>query len=74
MTGHTGMFRPHHMYGEAYEGNGDPQGTDGFYFIVEGADIEVGGRLSGYVSREQFNWLANLMGLPPLPDEKDVAP
>lgn len=71
---HTGMFRPKKMYAEPYEGNGDPDGVDGFYFSVEGRDLDIGGSLSGYVSREQFNWLAGLLGTPPLPDDQRSQP
>jgi hypothetical protein len=63
----TVMFRPKRMYGEPYDGNGDPEGVDGFYFTIEGANEDVGGSLSGYLSREQFNWLAERIGTPVLP-------
>lgn len=67
-TSHTGMLRPDPDYGEPHEDNGKAGETDGFYFVLAGTPDE-GGRLSGYVTREQFSWLATRLGLPPLSDE-----
>jgi hypothetical protein len=69
-SSHTGMFRPRRMYAEPYEENGAPDMVDGFYFSVEGTDPNIGGSLTGFLSREQFNAVANALGTPPLPDEK----
>ncbi len=59
------MFRAARMYGDPHEDNGQPHSSDAFYFIVDAAD-QVG-RLAGFLSREQFNWVAERLGTPVLP-------
>jgi hypothetical protein len=57
-------------YGTPHPDNGKPDnGGDAWYFFVRGP-VDVGGRLSGYVTREQFNWLAERIGTPKLPEEQ----
>jgi hypothetical protein len=63
-TSHTVMFRPAEFYGEPHEWNGNPKHEDSFYFAVE--RTEGRDRLSSYISRETFNHLAGLLGVPPL--------
>lgn len=62
-------FRPvTGYYGSPYEENGKPNnGGDAWYFSVIGPD-DFGGRLTGYLSREQFNWVAERLGTPKLPE------
>lgn len=58
------IFKPTKRYGEAHECNGSVDMPDGFYFSVDAPDMI--GRISGYVTPEQFNWLAERIGTPKL--------
>lgn len=60
------MLKPARNYGIGHPDNGTDL-EDGFYFVVEGPRY-VGGRLGGYLNREQFNWLAEKIGTPKLKD------
>jgi hypothetical protein len=61
------MFVPARYYGNPHSDNGSPDTQEAFYFVVEGPTYQ-GGRLSGYVTRKQFNWLADRLDTPKLPE------
>lgn len=64
------MFRPAHFYGEAHADNGKDDGPEGFYFVIEGRENPgFCAHVGGFVTREEFTWLAERLGLPPLSDE-----
>jgi hypothetical protein len=58
------LFRPGRSYGEPHPGNStDPM--KGFYFIVDTGPVSLG-HVAGYVSPEEFDWLAERIGTPKL--------
>ncbi len=67
-TGHTVVLLAGRDHGEPHEDNGKAGEIDAFYFFVQAPNYGLG-RVSGYVTREQFNYLAKSLGLAPLPDE-----
>lgn len=64
-TVHTEMFRPSRFHGEQMDGEDDA------YYIALRNDTSG---ISGYVTRAEFNWLAERLGFAPLPDEKQACP
>lgn len=50
-------------HGQPHPENGKPDnGGDAFYFVAVGPE-DTCGRLSGYLNREQFDWLAGLLNV-----------
>lgn len=61
------MFRPADHHGELNPNSRKPSaGYELYWFALEAVDHERG-FVSGYVTREQFDWLADKFGLPALP-------
>lgn len=68
---HTIVFRPGEYYGEPHEFNGEREYEDSFYFTIENDRKDYVERLSSYLSRETFNHVAGLFGLPTLAAQTD---
>jgi hypothetical protein len=57
------MFRVAEDHGEPHESNDDFD-EPSFYFHLETVSDESSGRVTGYFSRDEFDWLAERLGVP----------
>lgn len=68
ITGQETMFRASRLHGDAHPSNAktDKPEEQGFYFCIDSRNAAGLGHLAGYLTANEFDYIAELIGVPKL--------